>query len=379
MERPLKVCYFGTYRAEYSRNRIMIDGLRLNDVTVIECHERLWHGIEDRVNITRGGWFHPKFWLRVISTYIKLLNHHRKIRDYDVLVVGYPGQFDVYLARLLSWVRRKPLVWDVFMSIYLIALERGLDQTNRLIVGIIRRIERLALRLPDLLIQDTAEYVTWFEENHGISPEHFNLVPTGADERIFHPITEVLPESDTFLVIYYGTFIPNHGVTYIVETAHLLSEVDNIQFEMIGTGPEQEKAALLAQTYQLENISFIPWLEKNELVRRVARADICLGAFGITPQSLMTIQNKIFEGCAMGKAVITGDSPATRSVFHHLQDIFLCDRSNPGSLAEAIKLLKEDTGLREHIAHNGADLFREHFTIEKNGHRFESFLRRLIQ
>jgi hypothetical protein len=27
-ERPLRVCYFGTYRAEYSRNRIMIEGLR---------------------------------------------------------------------------------------------------------------------------------------------------------------------------------------------------------------------------------------------------------------------------------------------------------------------------------------------------------------
>ena len=37
----LRVCYFGTYRAEYSRNRIMMEGLRKNGVEVIECHENL--------------------------------------------------------------------------------------------------------------------------------------------------------------------------------------------------------------------------------------------------------------------------------------------------------------------------------------------------
>ena len=37
----MRVCYFGTYRAEYSRNQIMIEGLRRNGVEVIECHETL--------------------------------------------------------------------------------------------------------------------------------------------------------------------------------------------------------------------------------------------------------------------------------------------------------------------------------------------------
>ncbi|MCB0186670.1 MAG: hypothetical protein KDE31_20530, partial [Caldilineaceae bacterium] len=56
---------------------------------------------------------------------------------YDILVVGYPGQVDVYLARLLSWWQGKPLVWDVFMSIYLIAVERGLDRQSGLAVRLL--------------------------------------------------------------------------------------------------------------------------------------------------------------------------------------------------------------------------------------------------
>ena len=54
-ESALRVCYFGAYRQNYSRNRIMIAGLRRNGVIVTECHETLWQGIEDRVNAVNGG------------------------------------------------------------------------------------------------------------------------------------------------------------------------------------------------------------------------------------------------------------------------------------------------------------------------------------
>jgi hypothetical protein len=147
--RPLRVCYFGTYRAEYSRNRIMIEGLRQAGVEVVECQEQLWKSIEDRVETASGGWLRPGFMLRVLRAYVRLIQRHRQSGDYDVMVAGYPGQMDIFLARYLSRRRGKPLVWDIFMSIYLIALERGLDQRSRLSVNLIQQIEKRALALPD--------------------------------------------------------------------------------------------------------------------------------------------------------------------------------------------------------------------------------------
>ena len=44
MRRKLRVCYFGTYRANYSRNQILIAGLRAQGVTVFETHATLWLG-----------------------------------------------------------------------------------------------------------------------------------------------------------------------------------------------------------------------------------------------------------------------------------------------------------------------------------------------
>jgi len=374
---PLRVCYFGTYRAEYSRNQIMIEGLRRAGVEVIECHATLWHGIEDRIQTTSGGWLRPAFWRRVLQTYVQLLKRYRQVGTYDILIVGYPGQFDVFLARLLTWLRRKPLVWDIFMSIYLVALERGLDKRSRFTIGLLRHLEWAACRLPDRLILDTSEYVTWFGKTHGIPTQRFRLVPTGADDRVFHPIPSPMPENRAFRVIYYGTFIRNHSVEHIVEAARLLADDPSIQFEFIGDGPEREKAQEIANRYHLGNVTFVEWLEKAELVKRMAQADVCLGAFGATPQSLMTVQNKIYEGLAMTRPVITGDSPAVRQILKHGEHIYLCGRENPISLAEAVKTLKQNPTLRQSIAQNGHKLYLEKFTTSALGLQFKHYITEL--
>jgi len=378
MGQPLCVCYFGTFRSEYSRNQIMIEGLRRNQVIVLECHEKLWYGIEDRVQAASGGWLKPKFWLRIITAYTRLLRRYLNVGDYDVLIVGYPGQLDVFLARLLSWLHCKPLVWDVFMSIYLISVERGLNQHSRLTLSLIRKIESKALKLPDRLIQDTAEYIAWFEKTYGLSKECFRLVPTGADDRIFRPLPPIKCDDGIFRVIYYGTFIANHGVEYIIEAAHCLAHEENIHFELIGNGPEKEKASELAEKYDLRNLTFIDWLDQSELVKRVAQADLCLGAFGNTPQSVMTVQNKIFEGLAMAKPVITGDSPAVRKFLEHRVHVYLCERANGKSLANAIQTMRDDLALRDKIARNGHIIFTKRYDLSHIGQRYASHLESLI-
>jgi glycosyltransferase involved in cell wall biosynthesis len=373
-DRPLTCCYFGTYRENYSRNQMMIAGLRLNEVSVIECHETLWHGIEDRIQTVTGGWMKPSFWWRFLSTYWRLLRKINTIGDFDILIVGYPGQFDVFLAKVISWFKHKPLVWDIFMSIYLISVERGLEESNNFTIKLMHHIEGLAVKLPNLLILDTNEYVQWFTQNYGIVSERFRLVPTGADNRIFHPMRNDPTGSEEFQVLYAGTFIPNHGVLYIVEAAGYLKGEANIIIKLIGNGPDLEKAKRLVDQNQLTNVRFIEWMEKQELVKQYSQADICLGAFGTTPQSMMTVQNKIYETLAIGKPLISGDSPAIRQVCTHMENIYLCERANPKSIADAIITLWNKPSLRDKIAQNGYRLFNDQYNLKKNGNRYKTHL-----
>jgi glycosyltransferase involved in cell wall biosynthesis len=371
------ICYFGTYREEYSRNKIMIAALRSVGVEVKECHVSLWHGIEDRVNVTVGGWRSPKFWWRAVKAYVKLLLVYRKVGDYDVLMVGYPGQVDVFLARILANIRKKPLVWDVFMSLYLITKERKLDERKHSSVDLIKKIESMALTKPDLLIQDTAEYVKWFQREYGITPERFRLVPTGADDRIFRPLQKAKKQDDLFHVLYYGTFIPNHGVMNIVQAAQHLQDEKEIVFDMIGDGPERKKAKEFVRDKGLNNVIFYDWMKQEKLVEVINDADVCLGAFGDTPQSLMTVQNKIYECMAVGKPVITGRSPAVENNFKENYHLLSVDR-NPFSIAEGVKYLYQNPKQKEIIAEAGKSLFYSKYNLVNLGRTIEKILEQTL-
>lgn len=375
----LRVVYFGTYRSEYARNQILIEGLRRSGVEVVECHTALWQGVEDRVQAAGGGWMNPRFWFRTLRTYAQLLNKYRRVGGYDILVVGYPGHMDVFPAWLLARLRRKPLVWDVLNSLYLITTERGIQQRSPLTVALIRGLERLACRLPDMLLLDTQQFVDWFGKTHSIDTSRFRIVQIGADDRYFHP-HESSAQDDSeradLRVIYYGSYIPNHGVEAIIHSARLLAE-ERVVFEMIGTGPELPKAKSLVQEYGLQNVSFIEWLERPELATHIARSDLVLGVFGATQQNLLTNNNKIYEGFAMLKPVVSARTPALPDVLEHGVHLYLSRRGDPQSLADAIRVLKSDPELREKLAVNGRQVFLQHFNVSRIGEQFARHLKEL--
>ncbi|MGH2536594.1 MAG: glycosyltransferase [Candidatus Promineifilaceae bacterium] len=351
--RPLRVCYFGTYRASYVRNQVLIEGLRRQGVAVETCHAPLWRGTPDRIEQASGGWRRPAFWLRVLQAYGRLLWAYTRCGDYDVMLAGYPGQFDVYLARLLTWKRRRPLALDVLMSLHLIAEERGLTRESPLSGRLLFWLEKFGLRLPDLLLADTHEYRDYYCRKYGLPADRFALVPLGLDERRFYPRPDIQPPDTPFRVAYAGTYLPLHGLETMVRAAALLAEQADVQFDFFGDGQERAPAEALAAELGLRQVRFNSWLEPDKVPAALASAHVCLGVFGATQQARFTVQNKIWEAMAMARPVITGDSPTVRRDLAHLQHVYLVEREDPQALAAGICALKDDPGLRLRLGAGG--------------------------
>jgi glycosyltransferase involved in cell wall biosynthesis len=294
------------------------------------------------------------------------------------MVVGYPGHLDVFLARLLSRRRRKPLVWDVLMSMYLIALDRGLGRKSPLSLRLLQAIEQRACRLPDRLIIDTPEYVDWLSRTYCLPAERFRLVPLGVDDSLVAAAVAPPAKPGPFRVVYHGTFIPNHGVLTIVRATELLRAEEGLVFQLIGEGPDRAAAQAYALEHNLQQVEFIEWMEGAALVEALARADVCLGAFGYAVQSLITVHNKIYEAMALGRPVITGDSPAVRRAFRTGEEIRLVPREDPAALAAAIQELRSEPDLRSRIAEGGRRAVAERYTIPSIGRAFAEHLREVV-
>jgi len=353
--------------------------MKLAGMEVIECHEDLWMNDEERVQAASGGWLRIEFLWRVLRTYIRLIKKYFSlVGEYDVMVIGYPGIFDVFIGRLFSWFKRKPLVWDICLSIYLVSLERGLEKKSRFTFTCLHWVEKTSSWLPDRLLLETNAYISWYSNHYRLPAERFRLAPLGADDSFVRQTAHPVPQQNEFLVLFYGTFHPNSGVLHIVEAARLLHNNPNIRFELIGKGPDLPEVRRLVSEYRLINVLLVDWMEKVPLVEEISRADLCLGSFGITQQSTISVHNKIYESMAMGKAVITGDSPAVREAMTHEVHIYLVERGDPQAIADAILKLIYDESLREKLAANGYVLYTSRFTNQILGAQLKEYFNELM-
>ena len=88
------------------------------------------------------------------------------------MIIGYPGHFDVLLGWILSKLRRKILIWDFFISIYLVMMERNKNDIKPITIQGSRIIEKIALNLSDIIIALTDEYAEWISLNYRIQDDY---------------------------------------------------------------------------------------------------------------------------------------------------------------------------------------------------------------
>src|SRR5690606_25595076 len=97
-----------------------------------------------------------------------------------------------------------------------------------------------------------------------------------------------------FNVLFYGQFIPLHGVKTIIRAARLCDDA-SIHWIVIGTG--QEAAMMDAELAEkpLANLTRIPWVEYEKLYEQIEAADVCLGIFGSSAKAGHVVPNKVYQ------------------------------------------------------------------------------------
>jgi glycosyltransferase involved in cell wall biosynthesis len=340
----MKVCYFGNYKPDYSRNLVLIKGLRENGIKVIECNNR-----------SKGL---LKFW--------RLFLKHLKIRNkYDVMIVGFPGQTAVLLAKILT---RKKIIFDAFVSLYdSNVFDRQIYSAESFRAKYYWFLDWFTCRLADKILLDTNEQIKYFISEFKIKQEKFSRLFVGADDNLMKP-REILSNnnlpakpSGKILVFFYGNYIPLQGAKYIIESANILKE-ENFHFNLLGSGQDYQGAIELAREFGLKNITFLPRVSYEKLSLYINQADICLGIFGQTPKTQRVIPNKVFDYLACAKPFITAETPAIKELLEDKVHCLFCETANASDLAKKILELKNNNVLREKIAQNGYKLYQEKLT-----------------
>lgn len=375
----MKVVYWGTYDLGKPRNRILLRGLRENDVQVIECHKDLWQKVEDKSQI--HGWRAKVFVLaRWICSYPKLICRYLLLEKHDAVVVGYLGHLDVIMIWPFAKLRGAPLVWDAFLSLYdTVVNDRALLHRYHPLSVLIYAWEWIACRGADRVVLDTRSHANLFKSLYKVSEKKLGVAFVGAEPEIFSVTSSKAlgPEicDQQFKVLFYGQFIPLHGIGTIVEAARLCQDAP-VTFVIIGKGQEERRIQKILDDQPLTNLLWIPWVDYSDLIVWIKSADVCLGIFGDSAKASRVIPNKVFQVVAANKPIITRDSPAIRELLSPEMDaVTLVAAKDPVELAAQIRRLAKR---RQYQGVSYPESIRSTITPQSIGRQMKTIINKVL-
>lgn len=360
----MRITWAGTFEPGFSRNRKLHRLLELLGVETVVVREAVW-GLNLFELASRS---RLRTALLAVMRYPVLLFRLLITPRPDLYLVSYPGWFDVPIVKLVARLKRRPLVFDPFVSLFdTLVSDRALYPARSLVGRVAYAIDQWALRMADLVLADTESHIDFYQKLTNGRLKNGRVLPVGADDIVFVPRPDVAVTATR--VLFYGTLIPLQGVATIVEAAALLQPM-GIHVTIIGDGQQRETLdeAIARTGVSVERHGNLPL---GELPRHIARSGVCLGIFGDSSKAERVVPHKVYEYLAVGRPVVTREGAAIRAAFSD-QELVTVAPSDPQAIAEAVASLVNDEGRREHIAGAGHAAYRERFHEDALAERLHS-------
>ena len=350
----IKLCYVLSYRdPRYIRTLSLLNGLALlPDVEVYVA-----------INQSKGLW-------RYIDTLFQVWRIKRRYYP-DCYLLGFRGHELFWLLRWL--IGRKPLIFDSLMSPHsALRDDRKLGWLGSVISHPWYFLEKAILHQADSVLTDTRLHVEFLADHFNLCRSSIYAVPIGALDRLPIDSNRSEPSDKKFNVLFYGSFLPLHGIAIILRAAAMLRHLP-IFFTFIGGGGSSlRQFQRWCQLLQLQNYHHLRWVDFDSLLDEyIAEAALCLGGpFGDTPQARRVVTGKTVQCLAMQRATVIGDI-AEDFGFIDKYNCLLVRQGDPAALASVIEwaYLNQDQLLI--IGKRGHELYQEGFSEVRIAHQLK--------
>ena len=349
---PPAVCVLGHYERDYPRNVIVRRWLAELGYEVIEAHSTV-----------DFPWRHGALARRVL----KLPAHTAAIW------VAEGGHRLVPLVKLWAKARGLPVIFDPFISRYDTRVnDRQWYAPGSAQAWIAKWQDWSGCVAADHLVFDTAEHEAYFRSHYRLRGPA-TVLEVAVDEEVF--VRRPTPTADARAaeVLFYGTFIPLHGIETILGAAAKLKGRTDIRFTIIGRGQQYDAMRAHATTLDIPAVDWVEPMPPAALAQRVAKATVCLGIFGRSRKASSVVPNKVVQCAAMGKAIISRDSTAMARYFDETSAC-LVPAGDASALASAVASLVDDTARRDALGEAAHAVFEARFSAAALRPRLQQIL-----
>lgn len=223
------------------------------------------------------------------------------------LIILIKGEYDLVFGNtfaggffcILGKLTKKPLILDM----HGIAEEYKMYGKSRMLSIVMRLMEKIALLFSDKIICVSHEMISYLRDEKKIPGKKLFYVPNGVDLDFFKQIDNdiINKMKKTYKIedkLIFGYVGGAHKVQGIEKFILACKEIDNKKFGALIVGYDVSKV-----TYD-NNIIYIPYVEKNEIVNYYSLCDIFVLP---RPNNLVTrvaAPTKFVEYLSMGKPIL---------------------------------------------------------------------------
>lgn len=245
------------------------------------------------------------FWELVLS--FKVLARH----GFDVIHACNPPDLIFVVGACHKFLFGKSFIFDqhdINPELYEAKFER-----RGLLWQLMVLLERLTFALCDVSIATNQSYRTIAIERGRMNPDRVFVVRSGPNlsrVRSRRP-DPTWKKGRKFLVAYVGVIGKQEGIDLLLESIKHIRRRrnrDDIQFVIVGSGPELEEVKRLATTFELDDlVTFAGRVDDATLFTILSTADVCVNPDRPNAMNDKSTMNKIMEYMALGKPVVQFD------------------------------------------------------------------------
>ncbi len=347
--RKLRVCYIlAYYSPDYIRSVTLVAALeKIEEIELFQARNRslgLWRYLQALGRLFYIRWRHNP----------------------DYYILGFRGHEIFWLVRLITW--GKFLVFDELMSPYdAILNEKKSVQSGGLLDFLLYICEKMILHAADLVLTDTEAHRTFLQQLFQLSQDKIVALPVAANEKLFTPTCQQASaecvSDKPFSILFYGSFLPLHGIEIILQVAFLLRD-EPLSFTLIGgSSRDGENLRERVRELGLHNVKHFRWVNFVDLPGLIKNCDLGLGGpFGNTAQGRRVVTAKTSQFLAMAKAVVVGRTDEGNG-FVDKQNALLVPQGDAQALAESILWACQHREALVSIGCQGRYLYNDRFSL----------------
>ncbi|KOO50422.1 glycosyltransferase family 4 protein [Priestia koreensis] len=249
---------------------------------------------------------------------------------------------------------------------------------NKLILNAMMAFDKFSCRQADKVIVVGRDMIETLKARfqHKKVPNH-TFINNWTNEKEIYPLPknhdkvkafkEEYGLNDKFVIMYSGNLGLYYDLENLMEVIHEFKDRKDVAFAFIGEGSIKHKLVDYKEKHQLENVTFIPYQKKEDLIYSLNAGDVhwCLNAKGIKGVS---VPSKLYGIMAAGKPVIGAleEGSEARLIIEETKSGYVTEPGQYEDIKQNIEkfLSEKDTLVPNEMGQRGREYLVENLTKE---------------